>query len=188
MTRRAPLLLLTALAAGLSAVAGAVAQGDPAEGRFGTGIRQQLSERDRAAAARARQLDLREQAARAAERRLAGTPAAVTAAPPAPPSPKLPVEPEPSEAERLEDLAKIYQAMKPKAAAPIFEQLSLEVQVKVASRMRERSAAQVMAAMTPKAAAALSMAIAKRQTSYTVLSPDGLTPRGSPPPAPAARR
>lgn len=185
MIRRAPLFALTALAAGMSAVAGAMAQGDPVEGRFGAGIRQQLSERDRAAAARARQLDLREQAAQAAARKIGGAPAdpAAAAPPPAPPA-----EPEQSEAERLDDLARIYQAMKPKAAAPIFEQLTLEVQVKVAGRMRERSAAAMMAAMNPKAAATLSMAIAKRQTSYTVLGPGGLTPRGSPPPAPAVRR
>lgn len=180
MIRRAPLFALTALAAGMSAVAGAMAQGDPGEGRFGAGIRQQLSERDRAAAARARQLDLREQAAQAAARKIGG-PADPTAA--AAPPPVAPAEPEQSEGERLDDLARIYQAMKPKAAAPIFEQLTLEVQVKVAGRMRERSAAAMMAAMNPKAAATLSMAIAKRQTSYTVL-----TPRGSPPPAPAARR
>lgn len=166
MMGRLPLLALTAVAAGLSAVAGAMAQGDPGEGRFGSGIRQQLSERDRAAAARQRQLDLREQAAKAAEKRLAEAPPATAA----PTAAQAPADAEPSEAERLDDLAKIYQAMKPKSAAPIFEQLSLEVQVKVASRMRERNAAQILAAMTPKAAAALSMAIAKRQTSYTVLS------------------
>ncbi len=36
MIRRPSLLVLTALVAGMSAVAGAMAQGDPAEGRFGT--------------------------------------------------------------------------------------------------------------------------------------------------------
>ena len=186
MIRRAPLFALTALAAGMSAVAGAMAQGDPGEGRFGAGIRQQLSERDRAAAARARQLDLREQATQAAARKIVGAPTDAGAA--AAPPPAAPAEPEQSEAERLDDLARIYQAMKPKAAAPIFEQLTLEVQVKVAGRMRERSAAAMMAAMNPKAAATLSMAIAKRQTSYTVLGPGAVTPRGSPPPTPAARR
>lgn len=184
MIRRTPLLALTALAAGLSAVAGAMAQSNPAEGRFGTGIRQQLSERDRAAAARARQLDLREQAARAAERRMAASPAAPAAsASPVSPTPTPAPDAEPSEDERLNDLAKIYQAMKPKAAARIYEQLSLEVQVKIAARMRERSAAQIMVAMNPKAAAELSMAIAKRRTSYSVLSTSGL-----PLPAPAVRR
>lgn len=183
MTRRWPLLAFTAAAAGLSAVAGAFAQADGAEGRFGNAIRQEMSERDRAAAARQRQLDLREQAQKAAERRLGAVPPPATAhaAKAAPARPAAP--PEPSEEERLEDLASIYQAMKPKAAAPIFEELTLEVQVKVASRMRERSTAQIMAAMNPKKAAALTMAIAKRQTSYTVLSPPVPTPAG-----PAAHR
>lgn len=181
MSRRWPLLALTAGAAGLSAVAGAFAQADNGEGRFGTAIKQELSERDRAAAARQRQLDLREQAQRAAERRLGAAPAAQVT-PPAP-TPAPAPNAEPSEEERLDDLARIYQAMKPKAAAPIFEELSLEVQVKVTSRMRERSAAQIMAAMNPKKAAALTMAIAKRQTSYSVLSSPARRPE-----APAARR
>mgnify|MGYP002777012267 CR=1 FL=1 len=180
MSRRWPLLAFTAAAAGLSAVAGAFAQADSGEGRFGNAIRQEMSERDRAAAARQRQLELREQAQRAAERRMSAPPAAAPMAPP--PSPAQ-APPEPSEEERLSDLARIYQAMKPKAAAPIFEELTLEIQVKVASRMRERSTAQIMAAMSPKKAAALTMAIAKRQTSYSVLSPPGPKPA-----APAARR
>lgn len=179
MSRRWSLLSITAAVAGISAVAGAVAQ-TQGEGRFGTGIRQDLAERDRAAAARQRQLDLREAATTAAERRI-GVPQQARPAPSVPPPP--PAEPEPSEGERLEELARIYQAMKPRAAAPIFEQLSLEVQVKVAGRMRERAAAQIMAAMSPQAAARLTMAIAKRQTSYTPLSRPERPPQG-----PAARR
>lgn len=178
MMRRPSLFAFTAIAAGLSAVAAAVAQPDNGEGRFGQSIRQDMSARDRAAAARQRQLDLREQATKAAEMRLAS--AAPEAAATAPPAEK-PAEQEKSESERLDGLAKIYQAMKPKAAAPIFQQLTLEVQVKVAARMRERSAAQIMAAMEPKAAATLSMAIAKRQTSYTVLGPSGSPPRAAAP-------
>ncbi len=184
--RRWSLLALTAGAAGLSVVAGTLAQAQSGEGRFGSGIRQEMSERDRATAARQRQLDLREAATKAAERRMAGSPGAPgasgAAAQPIPGAvaPATP-EPEQTEAQRLDELARIYQAMKPKSAAPIFEQLSLEVQVKVASRMRERSAAQVLAAMDPKSAATLTMAIAKRQTSYTVLSPAASVPRAPPP-------
>ena len=177
------LLTLTAGAAGLSVVAGTLAQAQSGEGRFGSGIRQEMNERDRAVAARQRQLDLREAATKAAERRMTGAPGAagpVAPGTPAAASPAAAAEPEQTEGQRLDELARIYQAMKPKAAAPIFEQLTLEVQVKVASRMRERSAAQVLAAMDPKAAAALTMAIAKRQTSYTVLSPAASAPRVSP--------
>ena len=178
------LLTLTAGAAGLSVVAGTLAQAQSGEGRFGSGIRQEMNERDRAVAARQRQLDLREAATKAAERRMTGAPGAAGPVAPGTPaaaaSPAAAAEPEQTEGQRLDELARIYQAMKPKAAAPIFEQLTLEVQVKVASRMRERSAAQVLAAMDPKAAAALTMAIAKRQTSYTVLSPAASAPRVSP--------
>lgn len=177
------LLTLTAGAAGLSVVAGTLAQAQSGEGRFGSGIRQEMNERDRAVAARQRQLDLREAATKAAERRMTGAPGAAGPVAPGTPAAAIPAaaaEPEQTEGQRLDELARIYQAMKPKAAAPIFEQLTLEVQVKVASRMRERSAAQVLAAMDPKAAAALTMAIAKRQTSYTVLSPAASAPRVSP--------
>ena len=177
------LLTLTAGAAGLSVVAGTLAQAQSGEGRFGSGIRQEMNERDRAVAARQRQLDLREAATKAAERRMTGAPGAAGPVAPGTPAAAIPAaaaEPEQTEGQRLDELARIYQAMKPKAAAPIFEHLTLEVQVKVASRMRERSAAQVLAAMDPKAAAALTMAIAKRQTSYTVLSPAASAPRVSP--------
>lgn len=157
------ILMLCAAAAGLSAVANAVAPaGDPEASRMGASVAEDMSLADRAAAQRKRQLDLREQAARATEQRLQASAAAVPAKPP---------ESEQAKAdEQYDDLARIYQAMKPKSAAPVFEQLALDVQVKVAERMRERATAQIMAAMTPKAAATLTMAIARRQSTYIVLS------------------
>jgi flagellar motility protein MotE (MotC chaperone) len=63
----------------------------------------------------------------------------------------------------FDELARIYQAMKPKAAAVVFEQLAMDVQVEVAQRMRERATAGILAAMSPKGAAALTMAMARRQ-------------------------
>jgi flagellar motility protein MotE (MotC chaperone) len=52
--------------------------------------------------------------------------------------------------------------MKPAKAAVVFEKLAMDVQMKVAQRMRERSTAMILASMTPKGAAALSMALARR--------------------------
>ena len=52
--------------------------------------------------------------------------------------------------------------MKPAKAAPVFEQLDLEVQYLVAKKMRERSAALLLAAMSPDAAAELSRRMAGR--------------------------
>ena len=160
MIGKPSLLLLTAGAAGIAALANAATLAAPPEPtRLGASIGQDLAKRDKQSAQRGRQLDIREQAARAAETRLKVV--AATAVPTAPGAVagQPPADPQ---AERFDELARIYQAMKPKAAAIVLEQLSMEVQVAVAGRMRERSTAMVMAAMSPKAAAALTMAMAKR--------------------------
>jgi flagellar motility protein MotE (MotC chaperone) len=62
--------------------------------------------------------------------------------------------------DRLGSLVKMYQAMRPKDAAKIFERLDMGVQVDVASQMRERAMAAIMAEMDPKAASKLTMALA----------------------------
>jgi flagellar motility protein MotE (MotC chaperone) len=159
MKPRSTLLMLLAAAAGTAVLANAVNAADPApqpaETRLGASIRQDFAQRDQEAARRKRELDLREQAARAAEQRLqAGNSQQGQARPGAVPPP------DPDE-ERYTELARIYQAMRPKPAAAVFEQLEMEVQVQVARRMRERSTASILASMTPKGAAALTMAMAR---------------------------
>jgi len=169
------LLLLTAAAAGAAAVGNAMgaaagpmgtgadaAGADPARTRLGVAIADDLNARDAQAARRGRALDLREQAMRAAEARMsAKAPAAeaeTDASKPAGPA-------APAVVNQFDDLARIYQAMKPAAAATVFEQLDLDVQMRVAEKMRDRSTALILAAMSPKGAAALTMAIARRQAS-----------------------
>lgn len=183
---RPSLLLMTAAAAALGVVANAAAlatgpQDSAAKTRLGTSIEQDLSERDAAAARRKRGLDLREQATKAAEARLQADLEArkkqeAAAAAAGPSSEALPAE------AQYDELARIYQAMKPKAAAVVFEQLDMEVQMKVAQRMRERSTAMILAAMTPRGAAALSMALARRSAARPVAAPAGKSqprPQGS---------
>lgn len=53
---------------------------------------------------------------------------------------------------KLSSLVKIYENMKPKDAALIFEELEMEVLLKVAERMKERSLAPIMAKMNPQRA------------------------------------
>lgn len=150
---------LAAVANGAAAAGGAGAPASPAQApttRVAEQVRAGMAERDRQAARRARALQLREAAARAAQTRAgeaAPPPRASTAAR------EVGVE-EPS---GFDDLAKIYGAMKPAKAALVFEQLSMDVQVEVASRMRERSTGLLMANMTPGGAARLSMALARRR-------------------------
>lgn len=172
---RPSLLLLTAAASALAVVANAstiastATQSDAPKTRLGSSIEQDLAERDAAAARRKRGLDLREQATKAAQARLEADLAArqkeAEAAAPGAAGPA-----EPAEAQ-FDELARIYQAMKPKAAAVVFEQLDMEVQMKVAQRMRERSTALIMAAMTPKGAAALSMALARKSARMAAVAP-----------------
>ena len=169
MPGRPSLLTMTAGAAALSAVANAVAVAAPAPEpvqatRLGTSIQQSARERDQALADQKRGLELREQAARATEERLkadllarqteAGKPGAGGGGSKA-------VEAN----EPYDDLARIYQTMKPAKAAVIFERLDMEVQTEVAKRMRERSTALIVSNMSPDAAVRLSMALAgKRPT------------------------
>lgn len=53
---------------------------------------------------------------------------------------------------KLQSLVKIYENMKPKDAARIFEDLEMDVLLKVAERMKERSLAPIMAKMNPQRA------------------------------------
>lgn len=157
MTLRPSILTLMIVSAGVSAVANAVGAAAPEEKtRLGSAIEQDIAARDRNAAQRARALELREQAARAIEARLGARSPAAAAVPEAGAAPIDPI------AERYAELARIYQAMKPKAAALVFEQLAMDVQVEVAGRMRERSTAAIMASMTPRGAATLTMALARK--------------------------
>lgn len=175
---RPSLLLMTAAASALAVVANATTiastatQSNAPKTRLGNSIDQDMSQRDAEAARRKRGLDLREQATKAAQARLEADLAArqkETEAATAPGATANGVT-EPADGQ-FDELARIYQAMKPKAAAVVFEQLDMEVQMKVAQRMRERSTALVMAAMTPKGAAALSMALARKSARAAAVAP-----------------
>lgn len=162
MSGKPSLLALTAVAAMLSTVAHAVtaAAPDGPTTRLGAAIQQDMATRDQASARRARALALREQIAKASEERIkadlrARQEQADLAANAGGPGGR------PAEAQ-YDDLAKIYQAMKPAKAAAVFEQLDMDVQMKVAQRMRQRSTAMILAAMSPGAATDLSMSLARK--------------------------
>lgn len=160
------LMLMTGAAAvsmlshGVSASFAAEGERTPPATRLGSAIQSEMTERDRTAKERARALELREKAIRASEKRLEANAQAQQQQK----APKAgPAAPSGTEAESatLDQLARIYQSMKPKQAARVFERLAIDVQVGVARKMRERATAQVLAAMTPDGAARLSMALAE---------------------------
>lgn len=64
-------------------------------------------------------------------------------------------------AKQFTSLVKVYETMKPKDAARIFEKLDLGVQLAVAHRMKEAKMAAILAEMNPEAAKSLTMALAE---------------------------
>jgi flagellar motility protein MotE (MotC chaperone) len=157
------------LSVGIGAIAAANAPATATKSapktRLGASISDDLKQRATADAGQASALDLREQTIRAAQARLNASLKAKQEAEKASPdaageagagtgtSPG-------STPDQYDTLARIYQAMKPAKAAPVFAQLDLEVQYLVAKKMRERSTAMILAAMDPQAAARISMALA----------------------------
>lgn len=65
--------------------------------------------------------------------------------------------------EKLARLVKIYQTMKPKDAARIFEKLDMSTLLDVAERMKERKLAPIMAAMDPKRAREVTVDLERRR-------------------------
>lgn len=64
---------------------------------------------------------------------------------------------------KLASLVKIYQDMKPKDAARIFEQLDIDILLDVVERMKERSVAPILAAMNPEKAKTITAELAQRR-------------------------
>lgn len=69
---------------------------------------------------------------------------------------------------KIKSLVRIYETMKPKEAARIFEQLDLPVLLDVLEQMKELKTAPILAAMDPAKAKAVTLALAARQPSPEV--------------------
>jgi flagellar motility protein MotE (MotC chaperone) len=63
---------------------------------------------------------------------------------------------------QLASLVKVYESMKPKDAARIFDKLDMAILITVAERMKEQKMAAVLAEMTPDSAKALTVELATR--------------------------
>lgn len=65
--------------------------------------------------------------------------------------------------EQLNSLVKVYEKMKPKDAARIFEQLEMDILLQVTGRMKESKMAPVLAAMDPEKAKELTVELATQR-------------------------
>ncbi|MBT5415681.1 MAG: hypothetical protein HOK81_13870, partial [Rhodospirillaceae bacterium] len=70
---------------------------------------------------------------------------------------------ETQEDERLRNLVRIYESMKPKEAARIFQDLEMNVLLDVVSRMRAQQSAKILAAMEPERAKSVTTELIERK-------------------------
>ena len=124
-------------------------------------VLQQLAKRREELDLRARQLDEREALIQAAEQRMEQKMAELKALQ-ATVEDLLKVRSEQEEAE-LKSLVKMYENMKPKAAAKVFEEMDMDVLLDVVDRMNERKVAPILALVTPTRAKEITFELAQRR-------------------------
>ncbi|MFC3691723.1 MotE family protein [Chenggangzhangella methanolivorans] len=77
---------------------------------------------------------------------------------------------------KFKELVILYEGMKPKEAARIFEKLDAQVLLDVASRMKPRTLSVVMGVMEPDAAQKLTVALARREASPPIAETASVLP------------
>jgi flagellar motility protein MotE (MotC chaperone) len=123
-------------------------------------ILERLQQRREELDARARELDIRESMVKAAEQRIDAHLAEIKEV-----EARIKtetVQKNDAEAGRLKGLVTMYESMKPRDAAKIFDGLDMEVLIKVASQINPRAMADIMAQMTPEMAERLTVALASK--------------------------
>ena len=78
---------------------------------------------------------------------------------------------EKAQAEQFKSLVTMYETMKPKDAARIFDRLDLKILVEVSTQMNPRKMSEVLAQMTPEAAERLTVELANRASAPDKRSP-----------------
>lgn len=149
---------------------GAPAATSPAE----RALLERLQERREQLDARERELNLREAMIKAAEKKLEGQgeakaspegkPAAVAAA----------ERKNDADAARFKSVITMYETMKPKDAAKIFDRLDIRVLIDVASQMKPQQMAAILAQMSPEAAERLTVELASRAGGNRSADPSNL--------------
>ncbi len=126
---------------------------------------QALAERRRELDLRARQMEQREALLKAAERRIEEKVDGLKALQKT--IQDLLLQQEDQTEGQYKSLVKIYESMKPKDAARIFEQMDMSVLLPVIERMKERKTAPILAKMNPAKANAITTQLAQRRKSPT---------------------
>lgn len=81
---------------------------------------------------------------------------------------------EKADAQRLKSIVSMYENMKPKDAARIFDRLDMKVLVEVTTAINPRKMSEILAQMSPEAAERLTVELASRAGAQTTQAPDQL--------------
>ncbi len=123
-------------------------------------ILERLQQRREELDQRARELDIRENMVKAAEQRITAHLAEIKEV-----EGRIKtetVQKNQAEADRFKSLVTMYEAMKARDAAKIFDGLDMDVLIKVASAMNPRTMADIMGQMSPEIAQRLTVALANK--------------------------
>lgn len=136
-----------------------------------TAILQRLGERRTALEKRSSELDLREQLLNATELRIERRVGELKSI-----ESRIQVaekKREKKESTRLNGLVQMYEGMKPKDAARVFDRLSLDILVEVVRQIKPRKMSAILAKMSPENAERLTVALATDRTTDTPMAPKG---------------
>jgi flagellar motility protein MotE (MotC chaperone) len=123
-------------------------------------VLERLQSRRQEIEARAREIDIRENLMKSAERRIEGRIEEMKAT-----EARISVSTQQksdAEAARFKGLVTMYEAMKPKDAAKVFDRLELSVLFEIASQIAPRKMSDIMGQMQPEAAERLTVEMARR--------------------------
>jgi flagellar motility protein MotE (MotC chaperone) len=148
-------------------------------------VLERLQERRQELEARAREIDIRENLIKSAEKRIEGrieelkaTEARIGTAT---------QQKNEAEAVRFKGLVTMYESMKPKDAAKVFDRLELSVLFEIASQIAPRKMSDIMGQMQPEAAERLTVELARRASGDKLSAGDLPKIEGRPQPQPQAR-
>jgi flagellar motility protein MotE (MotC chaperone) len=135
-------------------------------------VLESLQSRRQEIEARAREIDIRESLIKSAEKRVEGrleevkaTEARISA---------VGQQKNEADAARFKGIITMYEGMKPKDAAKVFDRLELPVLFEIASQIAPRKMADIMGQMQPEAAERLTVELARRASGSLSSSPNDL--------------
>ena len=123
-------------------------------------ILERLQARRQELDARAREIDIRENLLKSAEKRIEGKVRELKEA-----EARIAIKTQKkneAEAARFKGLVTTYEAMKPKDAAKVFDRLEMPVLYEIASKIAPRKMSDILGRMTPEAAERLTVEMARR--------------------------